>query len=203
MVNKCAVHGCNVNYKNGPKGTVFGFPSEKKYPDLRGRWIKFVNREDWLPTQHSGVCKKHFEEGACSFTKKRWRLNYALSPVPTIIGDGAPRSAAVANMVAPVSTPRPPPKRRLSDDQLAAFVEGDTITSLSSIVESMSPPGFSFRHRGDHVVFYKLEDDPRQVPIVTAAIKVSDSLHVELSFKGCPVPLPEWFRSHRCKLRPR
>jgi hypothetical protein len=36
------------------KKPVFGFPDPEKYPELRKKWIRFVNRHDWVPSEHSG-----------------------------------------------------------------------------------------------------------------------------------------------------
>ena len=38
---------------------VFRFPA--KNADLNKKWIKFVNRKDWAPPKHNGICSKHFE----------------------------------------------------------------------------------------------------------------------------------------------
>ena len=111
MVNKCVVFGCKNGYdsqrkkiddnhgsadnqnqynsESAPDSTdnkcktspVFGFPFDK--PDLNQRWIKFVNRKDWKPTNSSVICMKHFESKYIK-VGKRARLLYDLSPVPTI-----------------------------------------------------------------------------------------------------------------------
>lgn len=53
----------------------------------------------------------------------------------------------------------------------------------------------------DHIVFYKMEKTDASIPIVTEAIRIDTNLHVQLYFKGCPLPLPFWFRQGRnCKL---
>ena len=83
MPDKCCVFNCQSNYDNSPQETVFFFPDDKKYYDLRQRWIRFVNREGWKPSKK---CRKHlepryYETGAQG---KRYRLVKKLKPVPTI-----------------------------------------------------------------------------------------------------------------------
>ena len=58
MVYKCCIEGCRSNCTVEEANTVFAFPKDD---DIRKRWIKFVNRKDWLPTSLSCICKNHFE----------------------------------------------------------------------------------------------------------------------------------------------
>ena len=65
MVKTCSFLHCRTGYKrkNGDGGEitkfpVFGFPNDKKY--LNDKWIKVVNRKDWLPTNYVGICSRHF-----------------------------------------------------------------------------------------------------------------------------------------------
>ena len=58
MLDKCCVFNCRSNYDNGPKETVFFFPSEKKDYDIRQHWVKLVNREGWKPSKKSCICRK-------------------------------------------------------------------------------------------------------------------------------------------------
>ena len=60
MVNKCVVFGCNSGYSTSKENvSSFRFPAEK--PELLQKWIKFVNRADWIPTKNSVICCKYFE----------------------------------------------------------------------------------------------------------------------------------------------
>ena len=53
----------------------------------------------------------------------------------------------------------------------------------------------------DHIVFYKMEKTTASIPVVTESIRIDAKIHVQLYFKGCPLPLPLWFREGRnCKL---
>ena len=64
------------------KIATFHFPIKK--PDLSKKWIRFVNRINWKPTQHSVLCKHHFEKHFISRTQKGDHLKWHLNPVPTI-----------------------------------------------------------------------------------------------------------------------
>ena len=88
MVKSCSLVHCRTGYKrkNGDGGEitkfpVFGFPNDKKY--LNDKWIKFVNRKDWLPTNYVRICSRHFE---ATYLKvgKRTTLKLEVDPVPTI-----------------------------------------------------------------------------------------------------------------------
>ena len=46
-----------------------------------------------------------------------------------------------------------------------------------------------------------MEKTVTAIPIVTESIRIDTSLHVQLHFKECTLPLPSWFRNSRsCKL---
>ena len=53
----------------------------------------------------------------------------------------------------------------------------------------------------DHIVFYKMEKTTASIPVVTESIRIDAKIHVQVYFKGCPLPLPPWFREGKnCKL---
>ena len=68
----------------------------------------------------------------------------------------------------------------------------DLINKLSDIEESLSLAGFLFKKNNDYVTFYKIEFSEKRAPEVTECIKI-EQLHVKRFFKGCPVPLRQWF----------
>ena len=53
---KCCVVNCRSNYAGEEKTTA------SKEEHLRKVWIKFVNRQDWEPTNSSYISIKHFED---------------------------------------------------------------------------------------------------------------------------------------------
>ena len=80
MAYKCCIVTCRSNYAGEECTKVFPFPKEE---DLKKRWIKFVNRKDWVPTSLSYICIKDFEE---KYYKKGkcYHLVLNMKPVPTI-----------------------------------------------------------------------------------------------------------------------
>ena len=68
------------------------------------------------------------------------------------------------------------------------------INKLSDIEESLSLAGFLFKKNNDYVTFYKIEFSGKRAPEIPECIKIDKKLHVKLFCKGCPVPLPQWFR---------
>ena len=62
MPSPCCMPGCNSNYQSALKVgensiSVFHFP---KNENLKMQWLKAIPRANWLPTQFSVVCAKHF-----------------------------------------------------------------------------------------------------------------------------------------------
>ena len=86
MPNKCTVVGCRSGYKKkkdepeeNVKQPVFSYPEDS---ELRRLWIRFVNRPDWMPGEHDGICKKHFESKYLVIGEQRITLNRHLKPLP-------------------------------------------------------------------------------------------------------------------------
>ena len=53
----CVVVGC---HEIGGKGkSFFCFPQD---PQIKNSWIKRINRSNWMPSSHSKVCWKHFQD---------------------------------------------------------------------------------------------------------------------------------------------
>ena len=182
--------------------TVFSFP---KGEDIKKRWIKYVNRKDWLPTSSSYICKNHFEPKY--FRKgqnnKRYHLVKKLKPAPTIFNPCyVTQSSSSSKLISPVSIRRKSPRKRIfQEEQYETFLADDSIKKLSDINENLAPPGYSFQQRDDHVKFFKLVDNEMLLPEVTECIRTDKELDVKLLFKGSPVPLPQWFRHGRdCRL---
>ena len=77
MPNKCAVVGCITGHKKGnrtrekelevpqnipvspEKKAMFHFPENNE--ELSAKWLKFVSRFDWKPSNCSVICSDHFE----------------------------------------------------------------------------------------------------------------------------------------------
>ena len=191
MVYKCCIVGCRSDYTAEEANTAFSFPKDK---DIRERWIKFVNRKDWLSTSSSYICKNNFEPKY--FRKgqnnKRYRLIKKLKPVPTIFKPSyITQSSSTSNLISPVSILRKSSRKRIiQEEQYETFLADDSIKKLSNINENLAPLGYSFQQRDDHVKFFKLVDNEMLVPEVTECIHVDKELHVKFFFKGSPVPLP-------------
>ena len=52
-------------------------------------------------------------------------------------------------------------------------------------------------------MFYRISfDDDTQFPVIQESIKIDHNLHVQLQYKGSPIPLPPFFvKSHNAKLK--
>ena len=91
-----------------------------------------------------------------------------------------------------MTVPRRSPRKRIyQDDQYQSFMNYDLINKLSDIEDSLSLDGFLFKNND---TFYKIEFSEKRAPEAPEYNKIGKELHVKLFFKGCPVPLPQWFR---------
>ena len=65
----CAAAGCFSDTKKiGKYGymseiTFHPFPTKKKAPKLRKRWLELLRREDYDPPPHHRLCSRHFVDG--------------------------------------------------------------------------------------------------------------------------------------------
>ena len=63
MVKTCCVYKCNNQFNASAKSkgiSFFRFPKDKR---KRQAWIKAVNRDEWMPNDHSWICSEHFVQG--------------------------------------------------------------------------------------------------------------------------------------------
>ena len=198
MVNKCAAPKCQTGYTSSTrKLSSFHFPLKNE--ELNKKWIRFVNRSDWVPTKHSVLCELHFED-IYKNKGKRMSLNWSMKPVPTIHSADLIDTPSV---LPTTQTFRQPPRKRIfQEDQLDSFRIHDKINSLDDLNQSHSPPGFEFRQFEGCVIFYRLKfDNVSQFPTILESIRIDKDLHVQLQYNGIPLTLPSWFvDGHNAKL---
>ena len=125
----------------------------------------------------------------------------SLNPIPTMYTE-----SLVKDMPSflPNLTPlrRAPTKRIFSPDEInSTSYKNLEVKDYSQLNESTLQylDGYLCSTCEDHIVFYKMEKTTASIPVVTESIRIDAKLHVQLYFKGCP--LPPWFREGRtCKL---
>ena len=111
MVNRCNV----VESKYKRDAAVFKVP--QKNPELKEKWLKFLNRKDLPQENYIFICEHHFEE---KYLKKendhRTRLRMSLNPIPTIYPESIVKDMP---SVLPNLTPlrKAPTKRILRPDE--------------------------------------------------------------------------------------
>lgn len=208
MVNKCVVVKCRSGYKKKKQDgdpnckPIFRFPDQKKHSELRKKWIRFVNRQHWVPSRHSGICIDHFEQKYLR-NGKRIRLLYHLNPVPTIYTEEALQSIQPSLLPTDLGPSRKPPTKRefLVPDESVIFNNKDEIKHLDMLNNFCSPDGFLFQKNESDVMFYRIfYENNSKIPFFES-IKINTELHVQLFHKNSSIPLPEWFkRLNRCKL---
>ena len=150
MPFKCVVPLCNSNheksiYEGDRVFPVFEFPGEKK-PDLHKRWIRFVNRSDWEPTDSSRICSKHFESKYIKHGTERVRLLRKLDPVPTIYPKEAEEKPSLLP-TEPTKARKPPTVRVFQEDEISDYTEKFSIKSFDDLLTKTSLDGYQVRYQ--------------------------------------------------------
>lgn len=192
MPNKCSAPGCFTNYKDHDKGAVFRLPKDE---DTRNSWIKFINRKDLSSIKNIFLCEKHFEKSFLCYNNKRIRLKDSMKPVPTIFTDS---QASLPTSCLPIVKKhrKLPTERVYQPDQLEDFRNKDRIMDFSDINESLVKyigADFTFVKYDDYAVYYRIRENYSSAPVIAECIRINSDLHVKLFYRGCPVPLPQWF----------
>jgi len=60
MPAHCAAYGCKTRNVSGSYSKFFRFPRD---PERRQQWVNAIKRKDFVPTEHSRICSKHFVTG--------------------------------------------------------------------------------------------------------------------------------------------
>ena len=193
MVYKCCVRNCKTNTSKGEKGPVSTFPEFLRPPDkeLSKQWERFVNKKNWVATQYSRICLKHFDERFLDSTGTTKTLIMNLKPVPTVHTD----TETPKSLLTTVTVPRLPPRKRSFPTESSC--SSKDVQTLGDLREEHCPNGFQFRSRNDCVVYFRLTFDENDVPQVKESIKVNKNLNVSLSYEGIHTPLPQFLRSAR------
>ena len=148
MPDKCCIVGCRVNYTGGPKKSVFYFPQDE---ELKRKWIRFVNRKDWIPSKHSVICVDHFADEFITIHNKKSLLKLNISAVPSIY----PTSTSSSSILPTISPARKPPTiRNQAKDEIQIFMKDDICTSINDFTEKHCPNGFTFSKQADSTVVY-------------------------------------------------
>ena len=134
------------------------------------------------------TCIEHFKEKILLRGNKRAKLNWKLSPIPSIHSDKALKRPSTLQTP---SVPRKAPNLRVfQENDLALLNKTDLITSFDDLTENRSPPGYTYHKSNDIVLYYKIVFQTNGFPIVERAIKIGIILNVQLQFKGISVSLP-------------
>ena len=195
IVNKCVVANCTSGYITGKNTPPFLLPEEH---NVRSKWIYFVNRKDCQLRKYSVICIKHFES---KFVKvgKKCKLQWYLRPAPTV----HPKIYGTDSILTALSLRRKSPvKRDIYGDEISTFQARDRVSGFQYFGCSYSPLIYRFKHLDENVQYFNLVfNEQTGIPTVLEYISVNKELQVNLTYKGCSILLPEWFRSGRiCKL---
>ena len=146
---------------------------------------------------------KHFDPSVLRVGEKRTTLIWDLDPVPTIyVTEDDDVYIPPSVLPTPCSSRKPPTARIFTIlDETSQFKEQDEIRGFHNFTADLCPSDYSFQLLDGNAMYYKLEYSSG-IPDVTEAIKVDQDLHVQLFYKGSPIPLPDFFRKGGdCKLK--
>ena len=127
MPNKCSVPGCNTDYQLCQTKPVFKFPQDQV---LSKKWLEFWNRKDYEPSKSSVMCIDHFEDKYLIKKKERIRLDYSMSPIPTI----HPKSIPLSQAPVPCEPRKLPKVRVYAPDELGSFMSIYDVKSFDHLV---------------------------------------------------------------------
>lgn len=128
MVNTCCIDGCKRGWIDG-KFRGFRFPFKKRQ-EIIDKWVEFVSKSDWNPSEHSLLCHEHFDP-ACIVRRTRWTLNWKLDPVPTLYPPEVCRPKRKCVIAA----------ENILKNKVPLIVKFEELSSVHS------PQGFQFRRR--------------------------------------------------------
>ena len=159
MPYKCVVPKCESNYASSIyKGEgvfpTFEFPGEDRH-DLRQKWIRFVNRADWEPSEKSRICIKHFEEKFLNRGTQRCRLVKKLDPVPTIY-PAAVLEHPSSLPTKPTTTRKPPATRVFREDEIMDYTEKFSIKSFEDLLTKTCLEGYQVKRTENAIVYYHI-----------------------------------------------
>ena len=149
------------------KIATFHFPMKK--PELLAKWKKFVNLQDWIPTESSVLCEKHFEP---QYIKQgsRTTLKWEQYPIPTIQSNTAQKRPASFSSIEKLR--KPPKIRNVYPDQLPQFKDADIISSFEKIDPILHcPPEYEYKKNESSILFYRTIFDAKTgFPSISSAI---------------------------------
>jgi len=217
MPNKCVAFGCKTGYDRqesgsdevtGDKPTLHSFPKDKTLFD---KWVKAISRKDFVPSQYSRVCSKHFlpsdfvevsEDSNVTRhkpkTDKKLMNRYLKKDAVPSIFDNVP-SYLTGNRTTPRTTKATASNRRQRQaDELdflsASFTAHDDVSHMTVdeieqrlSTESTRPTGFTTCVYNGVLLTYMIcvEDG---VPRISASVTINDDLTVCVSVDGQRTP---------------
>ncbi|XP_072272146.1 THAP domain-containing protein 2-like [Pyxicephalus adspersus] len=114
MPTTCAAFGCSNNSKRDSHITFHRFPSN---PERRKLWLSLLNREQFIPSLHTFLCSKHFEEASFDRTGQTVRLRANAVPTIFIYPDHMLEKIALVKKEAIKKLEPPPPLLCPADSQ--------------------------------------------------------------------------------------
>lgn len=195
---KCCVPGCSSGYASDDSINV----SMHKFPNdevRKNQWLRRINRADFIPSNNSRVCSKHFVESDfknerqdSNVTRKRSRGGGCI--VLRLLKDDV-RPSVFPNQPSYLTTPEVHPRATTShfenrilkqnaaiQDQINEMEKLDSVSSLSDLHEkstshSFFPGNFFLRRSADNSVCLFLSiDENMSPPKLQASIRVNEDL---------------------------
>ena len=193
MPRSCCVPGCKSNYYS-TDASGFRFPKDEK---RREQWSLLIHREDFVPTDNTIICSKHFQSRFIitedSITRPDGTVITARRSKPALTKDAVP--TIFPNQSKYMTKEEPPPRttpqerkdRLISQDELMFqdVMTEDKISNFSEFCEGFGeklPRGWLFYSCGDNVSFLKVKCDI--YPKVIVSFKVMSDLKVSIWHKN-------------------
>lgn len=158
-------------------------------PTSKEKWIKFVNRFDWLPTKNSLLCMKQLEEKFI-LKEKRKKLNWDLHPIPTIHSEKIRKLSLLPYRR---EFGKPPKQRLVHTDELHDFISADMINNFTQLEEAKCCSNVieSWKKKKDYIIIYGIVfDHEAHFPSIKECICIDQNIYVHLQCDGDSILLP-------------
>jgi hypothetical protein len=198
MPRLCCVPLCKSNYKSTLKQedlqTTFSFPNENQ---LRKKWLRAINRENFVVTKNSVVCCKHFDESEIqrfeSFKDKEGVLRQCPLKRPKLNEGAVPHifknQPKYLTTSLPATRTNPDERRhnilKRESDATEAFLKSDIFANFEELVNGfnvkVSLKNWSYKVISDYVYLFLLNINSPNIEDVGESVKVVSTIVINKS----------------------
>ncbi|XP_074546608.1 THAP domain-containing protein 1 [Halichoeres trimaculatus] len=150
MVQTCSAYGCKNRYNKDKDISFHKFPLAR--PDICGKWVAAMRRNNFKPTRHSNICSEHFAKDCFKMECNNRVLKD--NAVPSLFTFNLSMKTLEDPFTSEIHFPLPLP---LTSDPVAAVMKEEVVQPARSMPDIWGDTvSVSFDHN------YTAEDSARQ-----------------------------------------